>query len=80
MAVLSALTTGLRRVLLSRVSVLVGLLLLLALRIADPGPLQALRLHVFDAFQQLAPRSDARSPVVIVDIDEASLAALGQWP
>src|SRR4029079_10864385 len=31
-------------------------------------------------FQTIAPRSDTSRPVVIVDIDEASLSAYGQWP
>ena len=35
---------------------------------------------VFDAYQQLYPRKIERFPVVIVDIDDASLAALGRWP
>jgi len=35
---------------------------------------------VFDMYQQVWPRRVARFPVVIVDIDEASIAALGQWP
>jgi adenylate cyclase len=36
---------------------------------------------VFDTYQRLFPRQvDERFPVMIVDIDEASLAAFGQWP
>src|SRR6266446_5913799 len=35
---------------------------------------------VFDMYQQVWPRHVARFPVVIIDIDEASVAALGQWP
>lgn len=36
---------------------------------------------VFDAFQRTAPRSATVDPgVVVVDIDEASLARIGQWP
>src|SRR5262245_44899000 len=35
---------------------------------------------VFDAYQRAWPRQMARFPVVIVDIDDTSLAALGQWP
>ena len=35
---------------------------------------------VFDAYQRLFPRKVERFPVVIVDIDDASLAALGRWP
>lgn len=41
------------------------------------GPLGNL---VFDTYQRLAPRQVDRFPVVIVDIDDASLAALGRWP
>lgn len=52
-----------------------------ALRIADPEPVARLRLLAFDTFQRLLPRTpDPSRPVVIVDIDEASLAKLGQWP
>jgi len=36
---------------------------------------------VFDTYQRAAPRSyDPDTPVHIVDIDEAALAAYGQWP
>ncbi len=49
--------------------------------IYNPGPLQALRLKTFDYYQQIKPRPLlANSPVVIVDIDEGSLAEIGQWP
>ncbi|HTH34861.1 MAG TPA: adenylate/guanylate cyclase domain-containing protein [Xanthobacteraceae bacterium] len=62
----------------------IGLLLLfvfLGIRIWDPPPLQELRLRSFDLFQVLRPREQqALSPVVIVDIDEASLKEIGQWP
>jgi adenylate cyclase len=48
---------------------------------ANPGFLQSLRYIVFDAYQKLAPaNAAASSPVRIVDIDEDSLARLGQWP
>ncbi len=56
------------------------LVLLLGLRIWDPAPLEELRLKSFDFYQVVKPREAAARPVVIVDIDEASLAALGQWP
>src|SRR4029453_10379291 len=36
--------------------------------------------RIFDAYQRVFPRQPQRWPVVIVDIDEASLAKLGQWP
>ncbi|RYH12009.1 CHASE2 domain-containing protein [Tropicimonas sp. IMCC6043] len=62
---------------------LLGLSLLLfgvGLRAADPAPLRALRLAYFDYLQQLAPRAPADLPVRVVDIDEASLAEIGQFP
>jgi len=51
-----------------------------ALRIFDPTPLQMLRLKVFDFYQQIQPRELTKQPVVIIDIDEESLAQFGQWP
>jgi adenylate cyclase len=53
-----------------------------ALRIADPAPIEELRLRVFDGYQRIDPRVKAARPVTIVDIDEKSLAdpRLGQWP
>ncbi|MFD6318446.1 adenylate/guanylate cyclase domain-containing protein [Methylorubrum populi] len=57
------------------------LVLLLLVRIADPPPVEALRVRTFDALQVLAPRvPPAERPVAIVDIDEASLKEFGQWP
>ncbi len=53
---------------------------LVPLRLADPGPLQELRVRTFDMFQVLRPRVQTVRPVVIVDIDEASLKEVGQWP
>jgi adenylate cyclase len=51
-----------------------------ALRIADPAPIEELRLRTFDSFQRIEPRVKTVRPVAIVDIDEQSLAKLGQWP
>lgn len=39
-----------------------------------------LRLAGFDTYQMLAPRQRASAPAVIVEVDEASLGRLGQWP
>jgi adenylate cyclase len=52
------------------------------LREYDPWPVQQLRLIVFDTYQRLKPRSfdAARSPVRVIDINDASLAKIGQWP
>jgi adenylate cyclase len=50
-------------------------------RLADPFFVQALRLIAFDSYQKLEPvQYDPETPVRIVDIDEASLAKIGQWP
>lgn len=49
-------------------------------RIWDPLPVAALRLQVFDLFQRIAPRETGALPVLIVDIDDESLAEIGQWP
>jgi adenylate cyclase len=57
------------------------LLALLALRAFDPGVISALRGSGFDQLQRLFPRRmEQPVPVRIVDIDESSLKALGQWP
>ncbi len=58
--------------------VLVGLLALI--RLGDPLPVAAIRDMGFDFYQRLLPRAGADSPVRVVDIDDASLARLGQWP
>ena len=65
---------------LARGLAFVLLIALAALRIADPIPIQELRVRVFDLFQVMHPREATQRPVVIVDIDEKSLKAIGQWP
>ena len=57
--------------------VLVGLI---ALRQWDPFPVEALRLRAFDLYQIVQPRADENRATVIVDIDNESLAEIGQWP
>lgn len=43
---------------------------------------QAFRLTalVFDSYQSIKPRVATDPPVAVIDIDEASIARLGQWP
>src|ERR1700686_4482917 len=53
---------------------------LAALRIADPAAIEELRVRTFDSFQLIDPRVKTAKPVTIIDIDEKSLAKLGQWP
>ena len=59
------------------VALLIGLA---AIRIADPAPVEELRVRTFDTFQRIDPRVKTARPVTIVDIDEKSLAKHGQWP
>src|SRR6266852_8935226 len=51
-----------------------------ALRVADPAPIEELRVRTFDTFQLIEPRVKTARPVAVVDIDEKSLAKLGQFP
>src|SRR5258708_22457939 len=51
-----------------------------AVRYGDPVLLQSLRLQIFDFYQRVHPRVDNGHHVAIVDIDERSLAEIGQWP
>lgn len=52
----------------------------LLLNFPDLPPFKSARLALFDQYQRLFPRQPQSSPVVIVAIDEESLALLGQWP
>ena len=69
-----------RRFGLARAVCTVLLFALVPLRLLDPRPLEEVRLRTFDLFQVLRPREQNMWPVTIVDIDEASLKELGQWP
>lgn len=59
---------------------LVVLAALTWLRAESPWIVTELQERTFDAYQRLQPRAYADFPVRIVDIDEASIAAFGQWP
>lgn len=52
----------------------------IALYLWDPIPLQLLRHNTFDHFQRLKPRDYQNTPVRIIDINDASLQRIGQWP
>ena len=63
--------------------VFIGLLIvagLTILRASDPQPLKLARAATFDEYQRIAPRAFENMPVRVIDIDEASLRELGQWP
>lgn len=59
---------------------LLVLVALLGLRAQDVPPLESGRMMLLDLYQQAQPRQAKTRSVAIVDIDEASLAARGQWP
>ncbi len=60
---------------------LAALALVLLLMALDPAPLQRLQLQVFDGYQRAAPWNGPEvARVAVVDIDEESIARLGQWP
>jgi len=56
------------------------LILGLALRIANPSIIGELQARYFDFLQELKPRQYVPVPVHVIDIDDASLEKLGQWP
>jgi adenylate cyclase len=77
---MSTLTRWARKFGLTRAICVLLLLALVPLRVLDPPPLQEVRLRTFDFYQILRPRETTARPVAIVDIDEASLKDIGQWP
>ncbi len=62
---------------------LIGAALTLALAVLTwlqaPGT-DRLQAAWFDAYQALAPRQVSLLPVTVVEIDQKSLVAIGQWP
>jgi adenylate cyclase len=56
------------------------LVLLIGAQRMFPEAVEGLELKAFDIFQRLKPRAYEEAPVRIVDIDDESLARLGQWP
>ena len=64
----------------SRVLPILILLLALFARVEDPQPIQLARWWTFDTYQRIEPRAYEALPVRILDIDDESLARIGQWP
>lgn len=53
----------------------------LLVRVVDPGFVEIVRERVFDLYQRVDPPVlGLEVPVRIVDVDDASLTSLGQWP
>ena len=46
----------------------------------NPVVMDRLQNIIFDNYQRLAPRQASDAPLVLVDIDEASIDKVGQWP
>ncbi len=62
-------------------TIIAPIVLLVSFFMIDPGlVVERMRNGLFDLFQRIEPRQDMESPVLMVDIDEASLARFGQWP
>ena len=59
---------------------ILALTALTLLRVANPSIVTELQERTFDAYQRIKPRAYADYPVRIADIDDASIAAYGQWP
>ncbi len=57
-----------------------ALVAIVALRIASPPFLEAVRHQVFDLYQRRHPRPPSESRVRIVDLDDETLRRFGQWP
>jgi len=60
-------------------AVAISIVLLAALRVADPTPLQSLRSQTFDYYQQLDEVKQSNE-VVVINIGENSLQKWGQYP
>src|SRR3989338_8812008 len=77
------LSTGVRNLIKNSLAFLVSFLILILaimLRAINPPAVQEITFNVFDQFQRLSPRLYQDVPVRIIDLDEESLAKLGQWP
>jgi adenylate cyclase len=68
----------LKKILLSPWTALVTLVLILAIRIADPGFVESVRLRYFDTL--ITAKAPTQNNIYTVNIDEASLDQYGQWP
>ena len=60
-------------------AVVVSVIILLALKVYNPIPLQTLQLKTFDLYQKFGNNYKSKS-LVLVDISDTSLNLYGQWP
>lgn len=66
------------RILTSAWTALLTLFVILAVRASDPAFVESVRLRYFDTL--ITSRDTVENSVITVNIDEASLEQLGQWP
>lgn len=80
-AIMSA-TSGMRARSIPYYRLAAGLLLtlLVLVRVINPLPVESLSWLAFDTYQRISPRVATVLPVLIADIDEASLKEYGQFP
>ena len=62
------------------ISFLVILILLVSLKIANPGFVKSISFLSFDLYQKIFTLDKNDSEVIIIDIDEKSLGKFGQFP
>jgi len=67
-----------KKIALSPWTALVTLALVISVRMADPAFVESVRLRYFDTL--ISAKSPTENNIVTVDIDEAGLDRLGQWP
>ena len=60
-------------------AVVVSVIILLALKVYNPIPLQTLQLKTFDLYQKFGNNYQSKS-LVLIDISDNSLNLYGQWP
>mgnify|MGYP001823856094 CR=1 FL=1 len=63
-----------------RVVAFFGLACGLVIRVGDPYLVSTMRNITFDFYHQSKPRDYSPVPVAILDVDDRSIEALGQWP
>ena len=65
----------------TRIAGIVLVLVLASVQVWDPPLVEAARLRIFDQLQRWFPKPiPQQTPLAIIDIDDASLAEIGQWP
>jgi adenylate cyclase len=67
-----------KRILLSPWTALITLAIVVGIRVADPAFVESVRLRYFDTL--ITAKAPTENNIVTVNIDEATLDQLGQWP